>query len=99
MSKLINNETLCVHAGTYRDSATGGVNTPIFTSSANNYIGSEKQFYPRYFNTPNQQSVIEKVCALEKAEGGVLFGSGMAAISTTFFLFGNLFLHHRYARI
>ena len=99
MSKLINNETLCVHAGTYRDPATGGVNTPIFTSSANNYIGSEKQFYPRYFNTPNQQSVIEKVCALEKAEGGVLFGSGMAAISTTFFLFGNLFLHHRYARI
>ena len=83
MSKSINNETLCVHAGTYRDPVTGGVNTPIFTSSANNYIGSEKQFYPRYFNTPNQQSVIEKVCALEKAEGGVLFGSGMAAISTT----------------
>ena len=30
----MNNETLCVQGGTYHDAATGGVNTPIFTSSS-----------------------------------------------------------------
>jgi len=38
--------------------------------------------YPRYFNTPNQEAVVRKLCALEGAEDGVLFSSGMAAIST-----------------
>ncbi|WP_417625189.1 trans-sulfuration enzyme family protein [Paremcibacter congregatus] len=77
------NETLCVHEGTRRDKATGGVNSPIYTSSACEYIGRDRQSYPRYFNQPNQEAVVAKICALEGAEGGVLFASGMAAISTT----------------
>ena len=75
-------ETQCVHSGTHTDAATGGVNTPIYTSSAFAYLGSEDHPYPRYFNTVNQHAVVEKLCALEGAEDGVLFSSGMAAIST-----------------
>jgi cystathionine beta-lyase len=41
--------------------------------------------YPRYYNTPNQKAVTEKLCALENAEAGLIFSSGMAAILTTLF--------------
>jgi cystathionine beta-lyase/cystathionine gamma-synthase len=80
-------ETKCVHTGTYIDSQTGGLNTPIFTSSSYEYLGRDSIHYPRYFNTPNQKAVIEKICALEGAEDGVLFSSGMASISTTLLSF------------
>jgi cystathionine beta-lyase/cystathionine gamma-synthase len=75
-------ETECVHAGKYHDAATRGTNTPIFTSSAFEYLDREESLYPRYFNTPNQEAVVKKICALEGAENGILFSSGMAAIST-----------------
>lgn len=80
-------ETQCVHSGSYRDQATGGVNTPIFTSSAFEYLDRDETLYPRYFNTPNQKAVIMKMCALEGAEAGVLFSSGMAAMSTAILAF------------
>jgi cystathionine beta-lyase len=80
-------ETKCVHSGSYRDSATGGINTPIFTSSSYEYLDREECTYPRYFNTPNQEAVVRKMCALEGAEDGVLFSSGMAAISTSILAF------------
>jgi len=79
--------TQCVHEGTYFDPKTGGINTPIFTSSSFEYVDRENAHYPRYFNTPNQEAVIRKLCSLEGAEDGVLFSSGMAAISTTIFTF------------
>jgi cystathionine beta-lyase/cystathionine gamma-synthase len=80
-------ETLCVHSGTVVDPATGGVNTPIYTSSSFEYLDRDDNVYLRYFNTPNQQAVVQKLCALEGAEDGVLFSSGMAAISTTILAF------------
>ncbi len=80
-------ETQCVQGGTYHDATTGGVNTPIFTSSSFEYLNREEIPYPRYFNTPNQEAVIHKLCYLEGAEDGVLFSSGMAAISTTVLTF------------
>lgn len=75
----------CVHKGTQRDQIVGGINTPIHTSSAYAYLDVDAKRYPRYFNTPNQKVVIEKVAALEKAEDGLLLSSGMAAISTALF--------------
>ncbi len=74
--------THCVHSGGRVDPATGGLNTPIYTSSAYRYLDREEPPYPRYFNVPNQQAVVRKLCALEQAEDGLLFSSGMAAIST-----------------
>lgn len=80
-------ETKCVHSGTVHDSIAGGLNTPVFPSSAFEYLDRDDVLYPRYFNTPNQKAVVEKVCALEGAEDGVLFSSGMAAISTAILAF------------
>jgi cystathionine beta-lyase/cystathionine gamma-synthase len=73
--------TLSVHAGKKPDSL--GVVSSIETSSAFHYIDEDTQLYPRYFNTPNQQIVVDQICRLEGAEAGLIFGSGMAAISTT----------------
>jgi cystathionine beta-lyase len=78
-------DTQCVHNGTYVDPTTKGLNTPIYTSSSFEYLGAPENVYPRYFNIPNQKSIIEKLCALENAEDGLVFSSGMAAISTVLF--------------
>lgn len=80
-------ETKCIHSGTIEDGITGGVNSPIFPSSAFDYQDKKKVPYPRYFNTPNQEAVVQKVCDLEGAEDGLLFSSGMAAMSTAILAF------------
>ena len=77
--------TQCVHSGTYSDPGTRGVNTPVFSSSSFEYMDLDENVYPRYNNTPNQKAVIDKLCALENAEDGLIFSSGMAAISTAIF--------------
>jgi len=77
------NKTIAIHKGTLRDKKTGGVNTPLYTSSAYDYTEREESFYPRYFNTPNQDAVAKKIAALEHAEAGLVFSSGMGAISTS----------------
>lgn len=71
-----------MHAGTKIDPASQGVNTPVYTSSSYGYLFTQENQYPRYFNTINQKAVVEKLCALEGAENGILVSSGMAAIST-----------------
>ena len=80
-------ETQCIHSGGCRDPITRGLNTPIFTSSSYEYLDREECPYPRYFNTPNQDAVVKKMCALEGGEDGVLFSSGMAAMSTAILSF------------
>jgi len=82
-------DTQCVHSGTFKDEVTKGVNTPVFTSSSFQYLDTPDTVYPRYFNTPNQRTLINKLCALENAEDGLIFSSGMAAISTVLFAFLN----------
>ena len=82
-------DTHCVHSGTRIDKNTRGLNTPIFTSSSFEYLDTPENVYPRYFNIPNQKAVVEKLCDLENAEDGLLFSSGMAAISTAMLSFLN----------
>ena len=78
--------TLCVHAGTHIEERTGGVNSPIFTSTAFAFPNpANENVYPRYFNVPNQRVIARKLAALEQGEDGLVFGSGMAAISTLLF--------------
>lgn len=81
LSKL----TKSVHTGSPGDAQFKGIVTPIFPSSAYDYEGVDSTRYPRYFNTPNQKAVAEKVAALENGEDGLLFSSGMAAILTSLF--------------
>jgi cystathionine beta-lyase len=77
--------TQSVHAGSVGDPLYKGMVTPIYPSSAYDYEGVPETLYPRYFNTPNQKAVIEKLAALENAEDGIVFSSGMAAILTSIF--------------
>jgi cystathionine beta-lyase/cystathionine gamma-synthase len=77
--------TQSVHAGSFGDKNFKGVVTPIFPSSAYDYEDMPASVYPRYFNTPNQRSVADKLAALENAEDGIVFSSGMAAILTAIF--------------
>jgi cystathionine beta-lyase len=77
--------TQSVHAGSHGDPRFGGTVTPIFPSSAYDYEEVAATLYPRYFNTPNQKAVVEKLAALEQAEDGLIFSSGMAAILTSVF--------------
>jgi cystathionine beta-lyase len=79
--------TQCVHSGARKDPSTRGLNTPIYPSSAYEYLDAVENTYPRYFNTPNERAVVERLCALEGAEEGLLFSSGMAAISTVLLAF------------
>lgn len=79
--------TESVHAGSSGDPLNKGVTNPIYTASAYDYLDIPATLYPRYFNTPNQKSVAEKVAALEQAEDGLIFSSGMAAIMTSVFAF------------
>jgi cystathionine beta-lyase len=81
--------TQCVHSGTRKDPATRGLNTPVYPSSSFEYGEAPENIYPRYFNTPNQKAVVEKLCALEGAEDGLLFSSGMAAVSSVMLAFLN----------
>ncbi len=78
--------TLCIHAGTYHDERTGGACSPVFPSTAFAFPNpANENFYPRYFNTPNQRVIEQKLAALEQGEAAVVFGSGMAAITTLLF--------------
>ena len=74
--------TLCVHAGELNDTQYGGAISPIYPSTSYGFIDQDINQYPRYFNTPNQIGLAKKIAALEGAEAGMIFGSGMAAIST-----------------
>jgi cystathionine beta-lyase len=50
-------------------------------STSYDFIDKSTKRYPRYFNTPNQELLAKKIAALEAAEAGLIFSSGMAAIS------------------
>ena len=73
-------ETQCVHAGQLPDPLYQGAISPLYLSTAYGYVETDR--YPRYFNTPNQVGLAQKIAALEGAEAALIFGSGMAAIST-----------------
>ncbi len=79
--------TVCTHAGEIHDTQFGGAVSPIFMASSYPFMDVDIKRYPRYFNTPNQESLGHKIAALEHAEAGLPFASGMAAISTTLLAF------------
>lgn len=75
-------ETKCVHAGSIADHVGKGLNTPVYPSSAHQYLDVEEVPYPRYFNTANQKAVAAKISALEGGEAALVFSSGLAAINS-----------------
>ena len=87
MKKINGVGTKCVHSGDLIDDRFKGATSPIFPSTAYDFIGVEDDKYPRYFNTPNQISLSKKIADLENCEAALLFGSGIAAIFTSLFSF------------
>ena len=45
-----------------------GIVTPIYPSTAFQYVDEGPQYYPRYFNTPNQQ-VVEETAQGQNRDG------------------------------
>ena len=84
-NKHLSKLTQSVHTGSHGDTQFKGTVTPIFPSSAYDYEGITTSLYPRYFNTPNNKAVVEKLAALENGEDGLIMSSGMAAILTSIF--------------
>ena len=76
-------KTLCVHEGEIKDIQFKGSTSPLFMSTSYSFNDIDIKQYPRYFNTPNQRALIKKISSLENAETGLIFSSGMAAISTS----------------
>jgi cystathionine beta-lyase/cystathionine gamma-synthase len=79
-------ETKLIHAGEPRPLVSGAVSLPVFQSSTFEYGGQTSYHdlkYIRLNNTPNHIALHQKLAALEEGEAGLVFASGMAAITTT----------------
>lgn len=79
--------TICTHSGELTDTEFHGAISPLYMSTSYAFEDVMIKRYPRYFNTPNQEALCKKVAALEHAEDALIFGSGMAAISTAVMAF------------
>jgi cystathionine beta-lyase/cystathionine gamma-synthase len=79
--------TICTHVGEVEDKQFRGAISPLYMSSSYAYEDVEVKRYPRYFNTPNQEALCKKIAMLEHCEAGLIFGSGMAAVSTSLLAF------------
>lgn len=79
--------TICTHVGELKDEQFKGAISPLYMSSSYAYEDVDVKRYPRYFNTPNQEALCKKIAMLEKSEAALIFGSGMAAVSTTLLAF------------
>ncbi|WP_420322380.1 trans-sulfuration enzyme family protein [Flagellimonas sp.] len=79
--------TICTHLGGVEDTKFKGAVSPLYMSTSYAFEDVEAKRYPRYFNTPNQEALCKKIAALEHTEAALIFGSGMAAISTALMTF------------
>ncbi|MFS4468433.1 trans-sulfuration enzyme family protein [Maribacter sp. 2210JD10-5] len=79
--------TICTHVGELEDKQYKGAISPLYMSSSYAFDDVDVKRYPRYFNTPNQEGLCKKIAALEHTESALIFGSGMAAVSTALMAF------------
>lgn len=89
-------DTQLVHAGDFED-AFGSAVTPIYQTStfafknaqhgANLFAGNEKGFIYTRLANPTIQALENKLAELEEGAGGVVFSSGMAAVTTSYISF------------
>lgn len=86
-AKKLGINTICTHVGEVKDEQFKGAVSPLYMSTSYAFDDVAIKRYPRYLNTPNQEALCKKIAALEKTENALIFGSGMAAISTTLLAF------------
>jgi cystathionine beta-lyase/cystathionine gamma-synthase len=77
-------ETLAIHAGQKPEPVTGAVMTPIFQTStyAQEAVGKHKGFEYSRTGNPTRSTLEASLAALEGADYGLTFASGMAATDT-----------------
>jgi O-succinylhomoserine sulfhydrylase len=82
--------------------------TPLYLSSSFVFEDAEdmrasfteekvRNIYSRFSN-PNTTEFVDKVCAMEGAEAGYAFATGMAAIYSTFCRIAGIWRPHRFCR-
>ena len=86
-SKELGINSICVHVGEVKDEQFKGAVSPIYVSTSYAFDQVDIKRYPRYFNTPNQEALRGKIAALEHTQDALIFGSGMAAISSAMLAF------------
>ncbi len=94
-TKKLGINTICTHVGEIKDEQFKGAISPVYLSSSYAFEGVDVKRYPRYFNAPNQEAICKTIAALEKTESALIFGSGMAAVSTTLLAFLNKIKLHK----
>ncbi|MDD1773389.1 MAG: PLP-dependent aspartate aminotransferase family protein [Methanomassiliicoccales archaeon] len=93
MRKYKGMSTAAVHSGEVKDEQFGSVNVPIFQTSTfyfptddprtwEGQVPDGSYIYTRYGN-PTVRAAEDKIAYLEGAEKGLIFSSGMAAITAT----------------
>ncbi|OGO47070.1 MAG: cystathionine gamma-synthase [Chloroflexi bacterium RBG_16_63_12] len=84
MNKNLRFETLAIHAGQEPDPATGAVMTPIYQTSTyvQQGVGEHKGYEYARTSNPTRTALEACLAALEGAQFGLAFASGMAAIDT-----------------
>src|SRR5215471_11284961 len=77
--------TTAIHAGQEPDSAAGAVTVPIYQTStyAQDALGKHKGFEYARTSNPTRLALERNLAALEGAQFGYAFASGMAAIDAT----------------
>lgn len=77
--------TIAIHAGNEPDSATGAVAVPIYQTStyAQEALGKHKGFEYARTQNPTRSALETNIAALENAQFGFAFASGMSAIDAT----------------
>ncbi|MCC6290429.1 MAG: PLP-dependent transferase, partial [Chitinophagaceae bacterium] len=81
-----NTDTTCVHP-LPPENENGAVTASIQPAVAYEYIDRNELQYPGFYSTYNQQRLGEIICRLEQGNWGMVFSSGMAAISTAILTF------------
>ena len=81
-----NFETLCVHPLDKKNDK-GAVTSAIYPAIAYDYLDEKTLQYPGFYSTYNQESLGQIICNLEQGEWGMVFSSGMAAISNAILSF------------
>ena len=81
--------TKAVHAGQTPDPTTGAVMTPVFLTSTyvQEELGKHKGYEYSRVSNPTRTALEKNIAALENANDGMAFASGMAAIDALFRLF------------
>ena len=73
--------TIAIHAGNEPDTATGAVSVPIYQTStyAQDGLGKHKGYEYARTQNPTRAALERNIAALEGAEFGYAFASGMSA--------------------